>query len=137
MTTVLRYVNARLDAFHDVDVLKITGRRNIGGPLHGIRDWRPAQKILKKQPNCAVAVVARARGGHKKTFLQLQPSTIFLFVEKVFRGVSTSMHASLAVHGERLHDSDDPRVFVQPLGGKHTSAVDVPWRRVTEQVLLA
>ena len=27
--TVLRYVNARLDAFHDVDVLKITGRRNI------------------------------------------------------------------------------------------------------------
>ena len=27
--TVLRYVNARPDAFHDVDVVKITGRRTI------------------------------------------------------------------------------------------------------------
>ena len=33
------------------------------------------------------------------------------------RACRKSMHASLPVHGERLHDSDDPRVLAQPLGG--------------------
>ena len=46
------------------------------------------------------------------------------------------MHVSLPVHDEDLHDSDDARVLDQPLGGKHT-AVDVPWGRASEQVLLA
>ena len=58
------------------------------------------------------------------TFLQLQPGTVFLLVEKLFRGVSKSMHASRPVHSERLHDRDDPRVLAQPSGGKH-APVDV------------
>ena len=53
-----------------------------------------------------------------------------------FGGVSKSMHASLPVHSEPLHDRDDPRVLAQPLGGKH-APVDVPSGRATEQILLA
>ena len=80
--------------------------------------------------------MARAWGRHKKTFLELQPGTVLLLVEKICRGVSKSLHASMPVHGEGLHHSDDPRVLDEPLGGKHT-AVDVLWECASEQVLLA
>ena len=83
-----------------------------------------------------MAVVACAWGRHKTTFLELQPCTVLLLVEKISREVSKSMHASLPLHGEGLQDSDDPRVLEQPLGGKHTAA-DVPWGRASEQVVLA
>ena len=43
--------------------------------------WRPVKKSWKK-PNCAVAVVACECGHHKKTFLELQPGTVLLLVEK-------------------------------------------------------
>ena len=69
------------------------------------------------------SVVACAWGRRKKTFLEFQPGTVLLLVEKIFRGVSKSMHASLPVHGERLHDSDDPQVLAPPLGGKHVTWV--------------
>ena len=52
------------------------------------------------------------------------------------RKTPSSMHASLPVCSERLHDCDDPRVLAQPVGGKH-APVDVPWGRATEEILLA
>ena len=55
-------------------------------------------------------------GAAQEDFLDLQPGTVPLLVEKLFRGVSKSMHASLPVHGARLHDRDDPRVLAQPFG---------------------
>ena len=101
-----------MDALNDVHMVKITSRRSISGPLQGIlAGLATSQKILTIWPNCAVAVVARAWGRRKKTFLELQPGTVPLLVEKVFRGVVKSMHTSLPVHGERLHDSDDPSLW--------------------------
>ena len=108
----------------------------MSGPLEGILAGLARNpKIRKIWSKCAVAVVARAWRRSKKT-LQLEPGTVFFVVEKISREYPKSMHANLPVHGEGLHDRDDPRVLDQPLGGKHT-AVDVSWGRASEQVLLA
>ena len=45
ITTVLRYVNARLDAFHDMEVVKITGRRCISGSVLMLPPVKKASKI--------------------------------------------------------------------------------------------
>ena len=112
-----------MDALNDVHMVKITSKRSFSGPLQGILAGLPtSQKILKIWPNGAVAVVARM-GAAQEDFLELQPGTVLLLVEKVFRGVSKTMHASLPVHGERLHDSNNPRLLAQPLGGNHVTWV--------------
>ena len=93
--------------------------------------WRVWQQVKKSSKLGQTALwLWWAHGGGATRLLELQPGTVLLLllVEKVFRGVSMSMHASLPAHGERLHDSDDPRALVQPLGGKR-AAVDVLWGR--------
>ena len=105
LTAVLPDINARMDALHDVHMLKNYWQAQHLRPVtwdpgrSGDRSKNP-ENLAKLRCGCGGVRI----GALQETFLGLQPGTVVPLVEKVSRRVSKSMHASLPVHGERLHD---------------------------------